>query len=116
MVDPIASSPLIQGYTEQRKRSQRHAVNLKGTIEGDGIDETVHIQDISNTGVAIFGEMPEMTNHQFLDLHIEGYKSIHGHVVRQFEGGYALEFKENTKHVITDQELAAFRKMARITG
>lgn len=39
MVDPIATSPLIQGYTGQRQRSQRNAVHLKGSIEGVGIDQ-----------------------------------------------------------------------------
>lgn len=55
-----------------------------------------------------------MSNDQFLNINIEGYKRMHGHVVRQFEGGYALKFKENAKHVITDEELNTLRKMAKI--
>ena len=57
-----------------------------------------------------------MSNAQFLNINIEGYKRMHGHVVRQFEGGYALKFKENAKHVITVEELTAFRRMAKITS
>ena len=116
MVDPIATSFLIQGYTGQRQRSQRHAVELKGSIEGVGIDQTVHIQDISNTGMATVGEAPLMCNDQFLNIHIEGYKRMHGHIVRQFEGGHALKFEENAKHVITDEELTAFLRIAKITS
>ena len=71
MVDPIATSFWIQGYTGQRQRSQCHAVELKGSIEGVGIDQTVHIQDISNTGMATVGEAPLMCNDQFLNIHIE---------------------------------------------
>ena len=92
MVEPIGTSAPVQAYTGQRKRSQRHAVNLNASIEGEGIEQSVHIQDISNTGVAIVGEMPVMSNDQFLDIHIEGYKRMQGHVARKFEGGYALEF------------------------
>ena len=55
-----------------------------------------------------------MSNDQFLNINIEGDKRIHAHVACQFEGGYVLKFKENAKHVITDEELAAFRRMAKI--
>ena len=41
---------------------------------------------------------------------------MHGHIVRQFEGGHALKFEENAKHVIRDEELTAFRRMAKITS
>ena len=54
-----------------------------------------------------------MSNDQFLNINIEGYKRMHGHVARQFEGGYALD---NAKHVITDEELTAFRRMEKITS
>ena len=39
---------------------------------------------------------------------------MHGHIVRQFEGGHALKFEENAKHVITDEELNVFLRMAKI--
>ena len=70
MVDPIATSFLIQGYTGQRQRSQRHAVELKGSIEGVGIDQTVHIQDISNTGMATVGEGIAIFQEQLRALHV----------------------------------------------
>ena len=63
---------LDPGIHRARQRSQRHAVELKGSIEGVGIDQTVHIQDISNTGMATVGEAPLMCNDQFLNIHIEG--------------------------------------------
>lgn len=66
--------------------------------------------------MAIVGEAPVMSNDQFLNINIEGYKRMHGHVARQFEGDYVLKFKENAKHVITDEELTAFRRMAKITS
>lgn len=64
--------------------------------------------------MAIVGEAPVLSNDQFLNINIEGCKRMHGHVARQFEGGYALKFKENAKHVITDEELNTLRKMAKI--
>ena len=64
--------------------------------------------------MAIVGVAPVMSNDQFLNINIEGYKRMHGHVARQFEGGYVLKFKENAKHVITDEELNTLRKMAKI--
>ena len=41
---------------------------------------------------------------------------MHGHIVRQFEGGHALKFEESEKHVITDEELTAFWRMAKIAS
>lgn len=64
--------------------------------------------------MAIVGEAPVMSNDQFLNINIEGDKRMHGHVARQFEGGYVLKFKENAKHVITDEELNTLRRMAKI--
>ena len=55
-----------------------------------------------------------MSNDQFLNINIEGDKRMHGHVARQFEGDYVLKFKENAKHVITDEELNTLRRMAKI--
>ena len=116
MVDPSATSFLMQGYTGQRQQSQRHAVELKGSIEGVGIGQTVHIQDVANTGMATVGEAPLMCHDQVLNIHIEDYKRMHGHIVHQFEGGHVLKFDENEKHVISDEELTAFRRMAKITS
>lgn len=50
-----------------------------------------HVQDISGGGAALLAET-HLDNSAFVQLHIEGMKSMDGRVVRTFERGYAVEF------------------------
>ena len=115
MVGPIQNSPTHSSLT-QRNRSRRFSVDLEASVEVAGVEAPVRIQDISESGVALVGEAPKMSNEQFLDLHIEGYDRFQGRVVRKFAGGYAMQFDGETGPKISEQELADFRKNAAISG
>jgi len=111
MVGPIQNTPTHSPMT-QRNRSKRFAVDFDATVEADGQQAAVHVQDISESGAALLGDSPELTNEQFMDLHIEGYSRLQGRVVRKFAGGYAMQFDGETGPKISEEELAAFRKNA----
>ncbi len=110
MVGTIQNAPMNSSLT-QRNRSRRFAVDLEASVEANGIEAPVRIQDISESGAAVLGDAPDMTNEQFLDLHIEGYNRLQGRVVRQFVGGYALQFDGDSGPTISAEELAEFREM-----
>ena len=116
MVDAIRGTSANPAFTRRKERSQRFAVDMDAVVEADGREHSAHIQDISRTGAAIAGKAPKMTNQQFLDLHIEGYDRMQGRVVREFDGGYALQFEEDNGPAITEEELARFRKLASVNG
>ncbi|MBT3660217.1 MAG: hypothetical protein HOA30_09910 [Rhodospirillaceae bacterium] len=54
------------------------------------------LQDISESGAAVgitgAGAAALFTNEAFVELQVEGHEAYGGRVVRQFAGGYALEF------------------------
>ena len=115
MVGRIHNPPVRLGLT-QRERSQRHSVDLEASVAFGEDEESVRVQDVSATGAALLGDAPELTNEQFLDLHIEGFDRLQGKVVRRFTGGYALQFDGETGPAISEEELAEFRKRASISG
>lgn len=115
MVGPIQGSPTHSSLT-QRNRSRRFSVDLEASVAVDGTEAPARIQDISESGVALVGEAPKLSNEQFLDLHVEGYDRLQGRVVRKFQGGYAVQFDGETGPTISEQELAEFRKHAAING
>ncbi|NQV99112.1 MAG: PilZ domain-containing protein [Rhodospirillales bacterium] len=115
MVGPIQNPPARPALT-QRNRGQRFSLDLAASVAYDEAETAVRIQDISESGVALLGEPPALTNEQFLDLHIEGHKRLQGRVVRQFAGGYAMQFDGDTGPAISEQELADFRKKAASGG
>lgn len=115
MVGPVYNSPPRPSLT-QRDRSPRFSVDLEASVEVAGTEAPAQIQDISATGVALVGEPPEMSNEQFLDLHVEGYDRLQGRIVREFAGGYAMQFDGDTGPSISEEELEAFRRHAASGG
>ncbi len=115
MVGPIQTSTPNMSMTE-RQRSKRFSVDIEASVESEGQTAPVLVRDISESGAAILGDAPELTNEQFLDLHIEGYNRLHGRVVREFSGGYAMQFSSEDGPAISEEELAEFRRKAAIKG
>jgi len=114
MTGPITNRPNqpIRPTAPVRKRSRRLQVELDATIESDGIERTAQIRDLSTTGAAIFGPPPKLSNDMFVDLHIEGQRSLKANVVREFGGGYAVQF-DGTQNMISAEQLVAFQQSAR---
>lgn len=109
MVGPVSVlNPLSS--SSNRKRSPRYAVDLEARVEADGNEEQVVLHDISESGAAIMGDWTKMTNQQFLEIHVAGYGRLQGEVVRQFDGGYAIEFDDSDGAGVSEQELAKFRR------
>ncbi len=115
MVNPIQPH-LANASLSRRERSPRFPVDLNAYVEANGKEMPAHLQDISSTGAALFGDVPDMSNEQFLDLHVEGYQRLQGRVVREFAGGYALQFDDENAPTISDAELEKFRKLAEVRG
>ena len=83
MVDPV------QGNA---RRDPRFAVKLKARTVVDGYEQAAVLRDISVSGAAL--EANDLyTNNTFVELHAEGFEAQQGRVVREFSGGYALEFE-----------------------
>jgi len=113
MIAPITNRPNlpIKPTAPVRKRSPRLEVELDATIESDGIEHPAQIRDLSTTGAAIFGSPPKLSNDMFIELHLEGQRSLKANVVREFQGGYAVQF-DGTKNAVSAEQLSAFQNAA----
>ena len=113
MIGPITNRPKlpIKPAAPVRRRSSRLEVELDATIESDGIERPAQIRDLSATGAAIFGSPPKLSNDMFVELHLEGQKSLKANVVRKFQGGYAIQF-DGPKNAVSAEQLSAFQNAA----
>ncbi len=74
------------------RRDPRFAVNLKARAVAEGHEYDAVLTDISISGAAL--EANDLyANNTFVELHVEGHDRLEGRVVREFSGGYALEFE-----------------------
>ena len=114
MIGPITTRPHapIKPTAPVRKRSPRVEIELDATIESGGLEQSAHIRDLSTTGAAIFGSPPKLSNDMFVELHMEGQRSLKANVVREFQGGYAVQF-EGKNNTISAGQLSAFQNAAR---
>ena len=78
MIGPIANRPKlpVRPTSPVRRRSPRLEVELDATIESDGTEQPAQIRDLSTTGAAIFGSPPKLSNDMFVELHLEGQRSL----------------------------------------
>lgn len=85
MIPPVTNN--------NNRRHERFDVNLKAqAVTEEGAFEAT-LTDISQGGAAIAAPPALFTNDSFIDLHVAGYDHYKGRVVREFAGGYALEFE-----------------------
>ena len=83
---------MVEPVSGNSRRDPRIAVNLKARAYADGREYDATLRDISVGGAAL--EADDLyANNTFVDLHVEGYDRYQGRVVREFSGGYALEFE-----------------------
>jgi len=83
MITPVQGS---------NRRDARFAVKLKARTYVDGQQHDALITDLSVSGAAL--EANDLyNNNTFVELHAEGFERQQGRVVREFSGGYALEFE-----------------------
>jgi len=96
------------------RRHPRLAIDVPvHTVGPDGAQDG-RVQDISAGGAAVIVNRPMFSNDQFVTLHMEGYERLNGRIVRQFAGGYALQFAEDDE---SRQKLAAeIGKFRKLTG
>ena len=114
MIGPTTNRPTlpIKPAAPVRKRSPRLEVELDATIESDGIEQPAQIRDLSASGAAIFGSPPKLSNDMFVELHMEGQRSLKANIVREFQGGYAVQF-DGTKNAISAKQLLVYQNAAR---
>lgn len=114
MLGPISnkSSAPIRPTSPARRRSPRLEVNLGAVVESEGVETPSQIKDVSSSGAAIFGSPPKLSNEMFVILHLEGMQSKEAKVVREFDGGYAVQFN-GTANAIPDEQLSRFRSATR---
>ncbi len=105
---------VVGGPAGSGRRHERFKVDVKARALVDGHPHDVRVLDISESGAAIQSTpaAPVVGNDHFVELHLEGQKHLQGRVVRNFEGGYALEFEVDEKRQEEmRQELEKFRKI-----
>jgi|GEM_PF-1199672 len=73
------------------RRHRRFGLYRNVRLEIDGETIIGETRDVSACGAAI--ETPvDIPNDVFVDLHVENLGDLSGHVVRKFDGGFAVEF------------------------
>jgi len=109
MIGPISRAP-VRPVRPIKGRSHRFEVEAEATIESQGEVSATKLRDISETGASLLGSAPVLTNDLFVELHLEGQRSLRAEVVREFEGGYAVKFDNaGARGTLSQQELNDFR-------
>jgi len=92
---------MLPPVTSNSRRFERFDVNLPArTVDKDGNEYEAQVTDISAGGasVSLSAEAPgQFSNEAFVELQLEGYDRYQGRVVREFDGGYALEFDQSAR-------------------
>ena len=113
MIGPISRTP-IHPVRPVKGRSKRYEVEADATVESRSETRATKLHDISETGASLLGSPPVLTNDLFVELHLEGQRSLKAEIVREFEGGYAVKFDQsNTGGMLSAQELQDFRAAVR---
>lgn len=116
MLGPINRAP-IHPIRPIKGRSHRFEVEADAMVESRGETNATRLRDISETGASLLGSTPVLTNDLFVELHLEGQRSLRAEVVREFEGGYAVRFDtDETGGALSQQELNNFRSSAGTKG
>jgi hypothetical protein len=103
----------IEGTGLHGRRHERLKVNAPARAVSKSRDQTVVVEDISESGVAISAEADIYSNDQFVELQMEGYDRLAGRVVRKLAGGYALQFDEDEEtRARMAEEIEKFRKLS----
>jgi len=121
--DPWATiGPIDQSRTDQRRPERdgankrqfpRYVLDVPAEVTGDAGSQDALLHDISEGGAAVLAPQPLFTNDQFVELHMEGQSGLRGRVVREFQGGYALEFEESpAENEKRREQVDNFRKLA----
>jgi len=121
--DPWATIPPIdhartdprrpEGDGSNKRQFPRYVLDVPAEVTGDAGRQDAVLHDISEGGAAVHASQPLFSNDQFVELHMEGQSALRGRVVREFKGGYALEFEERSAEDEKRREqVETFRKMA----
>jgi len=103
----------VDDLTVNARRHARYQLDMPVHAVTDGGEQRVTVRDISLSGAAIATDKALFTNDDFVELQVEGHGNISGRVVRQFQGGYAMAFDEDSaeKRELAE-EIEKFRAMA----
>ncbi len=75
--------------------------------------ESIHratVVDVSGGGAAIYIDEVFYTNEQFLELHTKGYWTLRDRVVREFSGGFALEYGSEVERQRAREEVEKLKE------
>lgn len=97
----------------ESRKFTRHLVKKPTRIRSSGIEAEGELIDVSRSGVA-FQSPQQFDNNLFVELQIEGANPLAGRVVRQFPGGFALQFDEADQ--LDDKALEEIAKFRAIQG
>jgi hypothetical protein len=97
------------GQGQDQRRYERFEVCLPTRVQDAHVSFDATLVDVSEGGAAIQFDQPLYSNDQFVELHTAGYQTLHGRVVRQFQGGMALEFDDEEERKRVREEIAKFR-------
>lgn len=93
----------------EQRRYERFEVRLPTEVRGaDGVS-TATLVDVSEGGAAVRATGTHYSNDAFVELHTEGYETLHGRVVREFSDGFALEFDDEEERQRARDEIAKFK-------
>ncbi len=95
------------GY--DKRRYQRFDVNQPAEIRSPRGNFDATLVDISEGGAYVQLDQTGFENNLFVELHTEGSDSLHGRVVREFSGGFALEFDNEAERKRALSEIEKFK-------
>ncbi|MBT6094690.1 MAG: PilZ domain-containing protein [Rhodospirillaceae bacterium] len=88
----VSGTPPTGGY--DKRRFQRFDVNQPTEVRSPRGNFEATLVDISEGGAFVQLDQTGFENNLFVELHAEGSEKLHGRVVREFSGGFALEFDD----------------------
>ena len=92
---------MLPPVTDNSRRFERYNVKLPARAideHGEAFEATVTDISAGGAAVSLDTEVPgQFSNEAFLELQFEGHDRLKARVVREFAGGYALEFDQSPK-------------------
>jgi len=92
-----------------KRRYERFEVNLPTEVRSADGNFQATLVDVSEGGAAVQLDKTGFGNDLFVALHTDGHEDLHGRIVREFDGGFALSFDDEEEQERARAEIEKFR-------
>jgi len=92
-----------------QRRFERFSVNRPTEVRSAEGNFQATLVDVSEGGAAVHLDKTGFGNDLFVALHSDGHEDLHGRIVRECDGGFALQFDDEEEQERARVEIEKFR-------